>query len=286
MLRAYRVPECRERYDARDAILYALGTGAGLSDTVDELHFVFERRLQALPTLALVLGTPGFWPMDPASGLDWRRVVLAELSLRLSRPMETEGELVGTARIGDITGPEAGHGTFHVHRTLTTLSGMPVADIEELWGVRDGGVHTEAQEFSASSWPVPEAAPDAVIDLPTSRQQAMLYRTSGDRNPIHIDPETASGSGYMRPPLHAASVLGLVARGLIHLCSGGDPGRLTAISARFSGPVFPGETIRTEMWQQNQNILFRASCPERGAVVIDGGQAAIADTREAKGKIE
>lgn len=111
----------RDSYDPRDTILYALGTGAGLSETVDEIYFVFERRIKVLPTMALVLGTPGFWLMDPKAGLDWRRVLPGEQSLRLYRPLEPDGVLIGETRIGDVADKGPGKpAMFRAHRTLKT----------------------------------------------------------------------------------------------------------------------------------------------------------------------
>lgn len=118
-------------------------------------------------------------------------------------------------------------------------------------------------------------APDRTLDLPTARNQAMLYRLSGDRNPLHIDPATAAKAGFDRPILHGLSTFGLTARALAHLCCGGDPTRLSSLAARFTAPVLPGDTIRTEIWNGPGPIRFRARVPERGATVIDEGEATI-----------
>jgi acyl dehydratase len=276
-LRTYAVPETRDRYDARDAILYALGTGAGLSETIDELDFVFERRLKALPTLALVLGTPGFWLMDPRLGLDWPRILHGEQSLRLFRPLEPQGDLIGTTRIGDIADKGPGRpAMFRAHRTLATPSGTIVAELDELWVLREaGGFGGERALPGPPPATTPDGAPDASLDLPTSRQQAMVYRLSGDRNPLHVETSTAALGGFDRPILHGLSTMGLAARALIHLCCDGDPTRLSSIAVRFTAPVYPGDTIRTAIWQDGRTVRFRAEAVERGAVVIDGGQATI-----------
>ncbi|MFV4701588.1 MaoC/PaaZ C-terminal domain-containing protein, partial [Mycobacterium tuberculosis] len=96
---------------------------------------------------------------------------------------------------------------------------------------------------------MPDWPPPFALDLPTSPQQAMVYRLSGDRNPLHIDPTTAQSAGFDQPILHGLSTLGIVARALIHLHCGGDPERLSSISARFTAPVIPGETVRTQSWR-------------------------------------
>lgn len=276
-LRAYRVPECRENYDARDTILYALGVGAGLSPDIDERDFVFERDLKALPTMALVLGSPGFWGMDPRSGLDWMQIVHGEQSLRLYRSLDGQGELIGRTEVTDIADKGPGKpAMIRSARKLSTLSGVLVAEIEELWVLRDGGGFGGPRNLpSISVPPMPDSAADAALDLPTSRNQALIYRLSGDRNPLHVDPETARRAGFDEPILHGLSTMGVTCRALVQLCCGGDPSRLSALSLRFTAPVIPGEVIRTEVWQNGREIRFRASVPGAGKIVADGGIASI-----------
>lgn len=275
-LRAYRMPDCRERYDARDTILYALGVGAGLSDKVDELDFVFERNVSALPTMALVLGTPGFWAMDPRAGLDWPQILHGEQSLILHRPLEPQGELIGKAWIGDLADKGPGRpAMLKSGRSLSTPSGDLVAEIEEIWVLRGAGGFGGPRDLAHDPLPkMPDRPSDAQLDLPTSLQQAMIYRLSGDRNPLHVDPATAALGGFDRPILHGLSTMGVVARALIHLCAGGAANRLRAIRLRFTAPVEPGESIRTQIWREaNGDVRFRAAASDRGVVIVDNGLA-------------
>ncbi len=286
-LRTYKVPVARDSYDPRDAILYALGTGAGLSEEVDETDFVFERSLKVLPTLALVLGTPGFWPMDPKIGLDWPLILHGEQTLRLFRPLEPVDELSGETRIGEIA--DKGHGKpalVRAYRTIRDGSDAIVAELSELWVLRGaGGFGGERALPGDAAVVLPETKPDAALDLPTSRNQAMVYRLSGDRNPLHVDPATAARGGFDRPILHGLSTMGLVARALGHLACDGDPARLSSIAVRFTAPVYPGDRVRTEIWRDGSEILFRASVPDRGQIVIDGGRATIgAFARDERGE--
>lgn len=276
-LLAYKVPDAHDLFDPRDAILYALGTGAGLSAEVDELNMVFERDLKPLPTMALVMGTAGFWLMDPAVGLDWPRVLHGEQSLVLHRPLEAQEELVGSTRIGEIADKGPGKpAMFRAYRTLKDLGGNTVAEMSELWVLREaGGFGGERSLPDADRAAMPETPPSLSLDLPTSRQQALIYRLSGDRNPLHVSPETAKLGGFDQPILHGLSTLGLVARALIHLHCDGDPQRLSAIAARFTAPVIPGETVRTQSWAEGDHIRFKAIAVERDTVVIDGGTASV-----------
>ena len=120
---------------------------------------------------------------------------------------------------------------------------------------------------------MPERAADAVCDLHTLQQAALLYRLSGDYNPLHADPARARRAGYDRPILHGRCTFGVAGRALLRTMCNYDPGRLTAMQARFVSPVYPGDTIRTEMWRDGSNVRFRATVPQRGAVVLDYGTA-------------
>jgi acyl dehydratase len=276
-LLGYRLPEYRESYDRRDTILYALGVGAGLSASVDELDFVFERDLKALPTMALVLGTPGFWAMDPAAGLDWQQILHGEESLVIHRPLEPDGELVGTTQILDIA--DKGPGKLVMirsRRQLSTLSGVPVAETTGVWILRGAGGFGGVRDLPGEPLPrVPDRPSDCVIDLPTSHNQALIYRLSGDRNPLHADPELARSVGFDQPILHGLSTMGVIGRALLHACAQGNPNHVRAMRQRFTAPVIPGDVIRTEIWDEGEgNARFRASVPERGIIVADCGVAA------------
>jgi acyl dehydratase len=274
-LRAFRVPDSRDRYDPRETILYALGTGAGLAD-IDETGLVFERGLTALPTMALVLGTPGFWLMDRGLGLDWPQILHGEQSLRLHRPLDAVGDIRGVTTIGDLSDKGRGRpALLRCDRELfDAATGAPVASLEEVWVLRGaGGFGGHNLPVSAPLPPLPQRPADHRLDLPTSRQQALLYRLTGDRNPLHVDAATAQVAGFDRPILHGLSTFGLIGRALIHLACGGDARRLRTMRARFTAPVYPGDVVRTEVWDDGDALRFRASVPERGETVVDGGIA-------------
>lgn len=277
-LEKYVVPIARDDVDPRDAILYALGVGAGLSSDLDETDFLFERDLQILPTMALVLGTPGFWAMAPQSGLDWINILHGEQRLKLFEPLEPGIVLEGQTRVTALADKGPGKpALIQATKELRTLSGLMVARSSEVWVVRGAGGFGGDRVLAEDPLPpVPERDPDFEIDLPTSLAQAAIYRLSGDRNPLHIDAATASQAGYDRPILHGLCTMGLAARALIHTCCNGVASRLHEISVRFTGPVFPGDTIRTHVWQNGRDLHFRCDAIERGVRVIDHGVAAIA----------
>ncbi len=274
-LQEYKIPHATDDYDPRDAIIYALGVGAGLDPANSEVDFLYERQLQVLPTMALVLGTPGFWPMDPSCGLDWRNILHGEQRLILFQPLDPAGTLLGETSVTNIADKGLGKSALvRAVKTLKTLSGALVAEATETWVVRGAGGFGGERELPGDILPpVPDRSPDFVATLPTSVTQAATYRLSGDRNPLHIDGATARRAGFDRPILHGLSTLGVVARALIHACCNGDAARLSSIDARFTAPVYPGETITTEIWNMSGTLHFRSSVSERKLVVIDNGVA-------------
>ncbi len=277
-LMAYAIPQARDDYDPRDAILYALGTGAGLSAEIDETTLLYERQLQVLPTMALVLGTPGFWPMDPKSGLDWLGILHGEQRLKLHVPLDPFGTMIGETTVTDLADKGPGKAALiRAIKQLKTPGGTLVAEATEVWVVRGAGGFGGQRDLPGDALPpIPQRDPDFAITLPTSRAQAATYRLSGDRNPLHIDPETARSAGHERPILHGLSTMGLVARALIHACCQGQTQPLCEIGLRFTAPVYPGDTIRTFIWQDGETLQFRADAVERGVRVIDNGLALIA----------
>jgi acyl dehydratase len=274
-LLAYKVPDARDDYDPRDGIIYALGVGAGLRPDIDETRFLFERHLEVLPTMALVLGTPGFWPMDPQSGLDWPNILHGEQHLRLFQPLDPAGMVHGETRITDVADKGPGKpALIRATKILRTLGGTLIGEATETWVARGAGGFGGERDLPGEALPpVPDRTPDLAITLPTSVVQAATYRLSGDRNPLHIDSQAARQAGYDRPILHGLSTMGVIARALIHACAGGEARALSEIALRFTAPVYPGDTLATHIWQQGDRVRFRTSANERGVVVADNGNA-------------
>jgi acyl dehydratase len=231
-----------------------------------------------LPTMAVVLCYPGFWVKDPATGIDWVRVVHGEQAVTIHRPLPVEGELIGLTRITGIVdkGPGKGAILYSEREISDAATGTLHATVAMSTFCRgDGGFGGP----SGPSWPVhsiPERAPDASCDLPTMPQQAMLYRLNGDYNPLHIDPHVAHEAGFERPILHGLCTLGIAGHALLKLCCDYDVRRFKNLRLRFSAPVFPGETIRTELWRDGDIVSFRARAVERDVVVLNNGRLEVA----------
>ena len=273
---ALNIPEVEHSYTEKDAMLYALGLGFGQDPTrADELAFVYEKNLKVLPTFAVVLGYPGFWARDLDSGIDWVKLVAGEQALTVHRPLAPRGTVTGKTRVVDVIDKGAGKGALVLsERTVVDkASGALVATLRQTPFCRgDGGFGGPPRE-APPPHKLPERAPDLVCDLPTRPEQALIYRLSADMNPLHVDPEVAKQAGYPKPILHGLGTFGVVGHALLKTLCGYDPSRFVAMSGRFSAPVFPGETIRTEIWRDGTTISFRARVVERDVIVLNNGLA-------------
>jgi acyl dehydratase len=263
-----------QRFTQRDAILYALGIGVGQTGEEDDLQFVYESRLQAFPTLAIVLAAPPFWLDDPAYGIDWKKVVNAGQEMILEGPLPVEGSVSTELRIDALwdKGPAKG-ALMCSSRRLRDEHGTVLATVHQTHLLRGNGGFGGVDQPPAEETPPPARPPDASIDLPTHIEQALLYRLSGDLNPLHIDPEVARAAGFDRPILHGSCTFGIVARAVLKAAAGNRPQALRRFGARFSKPVYPGDTIRTQVWQDGTRVWFRAIAIERDVVVLDRGMA-------------
>ena len=277
-LLALKIPEVEQTYGPKDAILYALGLGFGQNPLdEDELPFVYEKNLKVMPTLAMVLGWPGFWPRDLDSGIDWVKLVAGEQGLVLHRPLPPSGTITGRTRVTEIIDKGPGKGALVYSERIVTdkKTGDKIATVTQTTFCRgDGGFGGPPREAPAPH-AIPERAPDAVCDFSTRPETALIYRLSGDPNPLHVDPDIAKAAGFPRPVLHGLASFGIAARAILKTLCSYDPSKITAIAARYSAPVFPGDSIRTEMWRDGNLVSFRARVMERDAIVLNNGRAEI-----------
>jgi acyl dehydratase len=277
-LLALTIPEAEHTYTDKDTMLYALGVGLGHDPmNRDELAFVYEKDLKPLPTLAAVLGYPGFWIRELDTGIDWVRLVNGEQGVTLHRPLAPQGTVIGRTRILEVVDKGAGKGALvYTERKVTEkASGELIATVTQTTFCRaDGGFGGPPRE-PPPLHQIPERAPDLVCDLATRPEAALIYRLSADRNPLHVDPDVAKAAGFPRPILHGLATFGVVGHALLKSACSYDPNRLASIAGRFSAPVFPGETIRTEMWRDGAVVSFRALVPERNVVAMNNGRAEV-----------
>ena len=275
----WRFADVEESYGARDTILYALGVGLGNPpDDLDQLPFVYEKGLKALPTMAVVLGYPGFWIKNPATGIDWTRALHGEQGLELFAPLPAEGTVIGRTRITSLIDKGKGRGAlmYSEREVIEKASGRTLCRLKQTSFLRGDGGFGGPDGPVPPPHPIPARAPDLALELPTTPQAALLYRLSGDDNPLHADPAVAAAAGFPRPILHGLCTFGVVGHALLKALCGYRVERLKRMQLRFSAPVFPGETIRTEIWREDGVVSFRAKAVPRDELVINNGRAEIA----------
>ncbi len=281
LTKAWRSDDVRHTYTARDTILYALGVGIG-ADPLDpaQLRFTYEKDLVALPTMAAVLASAGFWMRDRRElGIDFLRLVHGEQAIVLHEPLPVAGTLIGRTRVTRIVDKGEGKGAvLHAEKRLTDeASGRLVATSEQVLFLRgDGGfsAHGGGDEAAPAAPATPDTPPDVLLDLPTRPDAALLYRLSGDINPLHVDPAVAAKAGFERPILHGLATYGVACHAIVKTLCGYDPTLLKRFRARLTSPVYPGETLRVEAWKlDGGEIAFRAKVVERDLVVLANGRA-------------
>lgn len=254
----------------RDAMFYALSIGLA-RDPLDaaELRYVYEGDLQVFPTMPIVIGHPGNWMSDPATGITRTMVVHGAQRLTTFLPLPIGGRVVTHNTVTDIWDKGDKGAVLELRReTFDMASGDLVARSESSVFCRaDGGFGGPAGPGYAFR-AVPARAADRALALPTDANMALLYRLNNDRNPLHADPAFAARAGFSRPILHGLATYGLAAVAL----SRAWPGAVIAgIEARFSKPVLPGETVSVDMWDEADGVAFQAKVADR--IVLDRGWA-------------
>lgn len=259
-------------YGDRETMLYALGVGLG-ADPMNqtELPFVYENGLKAVPSLATVVAW-GAGPNMGRMGINYLLVVHGEQKIELHRPMPTSAKLIADSRV--VAAYDKGaKGAVIVTETVLKEAGdgQPIVTLTGSTFARgDGGFGGPSDQPEAP--PVPTRAPDMSLDFPTRPDQALLYRLSGDRNPLHSDPNVAKMAGFPRPILHGLCTYGITCRAVLQAVAEYQPERIKSHSARFSSPVFPGETITVDIWREAGGVAFEARVKERGVTVIKNGR--------------
>jgi len=274
-LLALQIPEIAQQYTPKDCMLYALSLGYS-ADPMDrqQLRFTYESGLQAVPTMGVVLAHPGYWPRLLDSGLDWVRIVHAEQGLILHKPLPPEGDVIGISRVVDVIdkGPGKGALVSCERRILDRTTREPLCTIQQTFLARgDGGFGGPTGPMVAPP-AIPDRSPDLVCELPTAAHMALLYRLNGDFNPLHADPDVAQKAGFDRPILHGLATWGVAGLAVLKTALNFEADRVASIFGRFSAPVFPGDTLRTDMWLEPGAVAFRTWAVERNIMVINNGR--------------
>jgi acyl dehydratase len=257
-----------------DVILYHLGIGAGVPPTDPaELRYTYEGDLHVLPTYATIPQFPVMMSMGMAPGfeIDLAMILHGEHEIVLHDVIPTSGTVTQTGRVTEVF--DKGKGALAIVEVVSVLekTGLPIFTNRASIFIRgEGG-------FGGDSGPptedvIPERAPDHVVESPTLPQQALFYRmVSGDKNPLHADPGFAAFAGFDRPILHGLCTYGMVAKAAVDRAVPAGPGAVRGFRARFSGVVYPGETLVTSIWEGDGQLLVEADVRERDATVLTNG---------------
>lgn len=260
----------RHSWTARDSMLYSIGVGAGAVDPLLELEYTTENTAgvvhRTLPTMAVVLG--GERGLPRLGDFDFANVLHTEQSVEVPRPIPTSGNAQVTGRIVGIY-DKGRAAQVAMESTITDAdTGVLIARTTSSIFIRgEGGFGGD--RGPSSTWAAPDGPADEVITLGTRRDQALLYRLSGDLNPLHSDPVLAASLGFERPILHGLCTFGFTGRALIASVCDGRPDLFGSMSARFSAPVLPGEELAVHVWRSEAGAVFRTHVGDR--VVLDRG---------------
>jgi acyl dehydratase len=266
----------------RDTIIYALGLGYGF-DPNDraQLQFVYEDGLKAVPSMCCVMGYPGFWMRDPDLGIDWVKLLHGEHYYEIHNPLPVEGKLTAHHRVTGVDDKGPGKGAVvNFEKSLHDESGKLLATIEQSNFLRGDGGSGSFGAKAKERPPLPDGPPDATHYISTSRQIALVYRLSGDYNPVHADPDIAKAGGFHEPWIAGMCSMGMATRATIEKFCDNDPTRIKSMFVRFKNVCFPGETMRYEFYRTETGARFRTVCVERNVVILDRGEVTFTGARK------
>lgn len=263
-------------YRDRETMLYALGIGFGRDPMNEaELPFVYENGLRTVPTLSTVV-TWGSAILG-RTGINYLMVLHGEQRLTVYKPLPVAAELLVDERVAGVFDKGEKGAIIIIEKTLKLKeTGEKLCTLTATTVARGDGGFGGPREGAPEPHPLPGRAPDLVHDCDTRPDQALLYALSGDRNPLHRDPNVARLAGFPRPILHGLCTYGTACRAIISTVCKYDANRIAGFDARFSAPVFPGETIATEIWVDGNVVSYRSRVKERDVVVINNGKCTLA----------
>ena len=258
-------------WDSKDGLLYAVGVGAG----TDELAFTTENSKDitqsVLPTFAVIIGGGGGGAFGKIGTFNPALLVHGEQGIQLESPIPVSGQVSTVSTITGIYDKGSGAVIATEAESTDTSTGKVLFRTSSSIFLRGEGGFGGDRGPSGTGVEFPDRAPDEKITYSTRPDQALTYRLSGDRNPLHSDPSFAAMAGFERPILHGLCTYGFTGRALLHALCGSDPARFGSMHARFSKPVYPGDDLTVSMWVDGDSALFRTET-QRGEVVIDGGR--------------
>lgn len=270
------VRKYEQQFTKRNTILYALGLGCGAEAAESgDLQYVYEEQLKALPTMPITVASTGFWQREQQYGITWNKVLHTSQSVSLSRPFPVEGDVTALFKISEIydKGVEKGCFLYTERELYNNATGDHLASVKHGFLLREDGGYGGGSSSPSKPLAMPDdRGPDAVAIFETRPEQAIIYRLSGDLNPLHIDPQAATAAGFERPILHGLCSFGILGRAAIGSLCNNDPARLKHLEVSFSSPVYPGEAIEFEFWWlDGKRAVCQARVASRQTFVLKGG---------------
>jgi acyl dehydratase len=263
----------KRSWNSKDGLLYALGVGASLDDLAFTTENTKDTPQRVLPTFAVIIGGGGA-PFNKIGSFNPAMLVHGEQSIELFDEIPAEGEIESTGRISAIWDKGKGAVVEMTSESVLVSTGKPLLKTVMSAFIRgEGGFGGE--RGPSASFEAPTSAPDHQVSYETRADQALLYRLSGDRNPLHSDPSFAAMGGFDRPILHGLCTYGFTGRALLASLCDNDPSRFKSMYGRFSKPVLPGETLTVNMWVDGSECTFRTKNQD-GDVVLDCGKVTFA----------
>lgn len=275
------IPQTTQCYTRRDTALYALSVGLGQrANDERQLNFIdpWSEQLTALPTMALVLAYPGYWlgapEVERATGISSGQILHVSQAVELHATLPTEGDVVSDTKVTGIVdkGRERGSLLHSERRIHNQANGALVAICRQTHFLRGAGGFGNVGDAEPVPEPIPSGEPDFIVQHSTRPEQALLYRLNGDQNPLHINWAAAHAAGFNKPLLHGMCTIGIVLHGVLDAAANYESCLIRSFELQMSAPVFPGDSIRTEIWKDG---TFRARVMERDSLVVDRGRAMI-----------
>jgi acyl dehydratase len=259
-------------------ILYHLGVGAGNPPTdAGELEYTYEKNLKVLPSYGVipVFGALGGLGSVPGMEFNFAMLLHGEQDIEVHQPIPPEATVTSSGEVAEIW--DKGKAALVVLEVKTRdEAGKPLfTNRFSLFLRGEGGFGGESGPKAGNA--APDREPDGVIESQTLPQQALIYRLSGDKNPLHADPEFAKMGGFDKPIIHGLCSFGVVCKAVVDDVLGGDVTKVARYQARFAGVGFPGETYRTSWWREGDKILIQASSKERDAAIISNAAITVRD---------
>lgn len=274
---AASMPSSANAWTQDQVILYHLGCGAGFQKPTDpgELEYTYERNLKVLPSFGVipVFGAMGGIGGVPGIEINFALVLHGEQDLEIHRPIPTAAKVVNKPRIAGIY--DKGKAALIITEVETSLENGDklFTNRFSIFARGEGGFGGDSGPKAGNQ--APDRAPDAVVETPTLPQQALIYRLSGDKNPLHADPDFAKLGGFDVPILHGLCSYGIVCKAVVDTLLDGQVDKVARYQARFAGVFFPGETMVTSMWKEGDTILIASQSKERGSPVISNAAVTV-----------